>query len=526
MAADVLFRRYGDVMGISRKTCSLQQLLKIRESARAQGRTVVHCHGCFDIVHPGHIQHLQFAKSLGDVLVVSVSSDTHVNKGVDRPLIPDELRAASLGALECVDVVYVNPHPTASELLETLRPDVYVKGREYERSIDPRFLAERDTVVRNGGRVVFSSGEIVYSSTALIGAIGRTDLFNDEKITRLRDRYDLGTIQLQNLIQRAHGMKVLVVGDYLLDRYHFCDATGVAGEGPMLSLRSLQTRDYDGGAGVIALHLAGLGAQPTLIAALGDDDLSQQATLRLAGAGVDVQCYRGRAAVTTKHRYLVDQTKLFKVDEGSPTPADTQLEGLVAAKILAAAQGASAVVFADFGYGVITASLLDRVLPKLRQIVPIITADVSGRQSNLLRFRGVDLLCPTEREAREAQHDFCNGLGAMVWNLLNNTGSKSAIVTMGKQGLITFEQNDSSPQRLLSEYVPALAPHAIDPLGCGDALLATASLALAAGGSLAAAAFLGSIAAAIEVQEIGNQPITAERLLAQLHQREAVPAAA
>src|SRR5919206_180539 len=100
-------------MFANRKTLTLDALLALRAEARDAGRTVVHCHGCFDIVHPGHIQHLQFAKSLGDVLVVSVSADTHVNKGVNRPLIPDELRAASLAALECVEWVYVNPDPTA-----------------------------------------------------------------------------------------------------------------------------------------------------------------------------------------------------------------------------------------------------------------------------------------------------------------------------------------------------------------------------------------------------------------------------
>ncbi len=323
------------VMLQNRKSVNRAELLALREAARAEGKIVVHCHGCFDIVHPGHIQHLQFARSLGDVLVVSVSADTHVNKGVDRPLIPDDLRASSLAALECVDHVFVNPDPTAVELVESLRPDVYVKGREYEQSHDPRFLAERDSVVRHGGRVVFSSGEVVYSSTALIGALGGRDLFNDEKVARLRDRHGLSAVHLQNIFQRARGMKVLVVGDYILDRYHFCDATGVAGEGPMLSLRAMQHHDYDGGAGVIALHLAGLGARPTLVSALADDELSRQIEMRLAAQGVDVQCYRGRRDVVLKHRYLVDQTKLFKVDEGSPTPADTQLEGLLAARILA-----------------------------------------------------------------------------------------------------------------------------------------------------------------------------------------------
>jgi len=508
------------------KTLALDALIDLRAQARAANKTVVHCHGCFDIVHPGHIQHLQFAKSLGDILIVSISSDAQVDKGPSRPLIPDDLRAGSLAALECVDWVYINPHPTAQPLLEALRPDIYVKGREYEKNNDPRFLAERETVMRHGGRVVLSSGEVVYSSTALIGTMPRQDVFNDEKVARLRDQYGLSSSRLRNLLQRARGLRVLVVGDYILDRYHFCDATGVAGEGPMLSLRALEERDYDGGAGVVALHVAALGAQPTLISSLADDPLSRQIALRLRGGGVDVQCYAGRREVVCKHRYVVDQTKLFKIDEGAAAPADSQIEGLLASKILAAADGAAAVIFADFGYGQITGGLLERILPTLRERVPVLSADVSGRQSNLLRFRGVDLLCPTEREVREAQHDFTNGLGAVVWNLLNATGAQQAMITLGKQGLVTFDRDDQAADgRLRSEYVPALASNAIDPLGCGDALLASASVALAAGGSLQAAAFLGSIAASIEVRQLGNQPVGADEILAHIYDDEIAPAA-
>src|SRR5438552_502996 len=116
------------------KICSLPRLLALREEARAAGRAVVHCHGCFDIVHPGHIHHLQIAKTYGDLLIVSLSADAQVNKGVNRPAVPEDLRAQSLAALECVDLVYVNPEPTAAELLEQLRPDVYVKGKEYEQN--------------------------------------------------------------------------------------------------------------------------------------------------------------------------------------------------------------------------------------------------------------------------------------------------------------------------------------------------------------------------------------------------------
>ena len=501
-------------MPAQRKLLSLAALLDAREAARREGRTVVHCHGCFDIVHPGHIQHLQHARSLGDLLVVSVSADAQVNKGVNRPLIPDDLRASSLAALECVDWVYVNEHPTAAALLERLRPDVYVKGSEYERSADPRFLAERDVVESYGGRVVFASGEVVYSSTALINGLERTDRFHDEKLVRLRQRYGLTDTHLAGLMRHAAGKRVLVVGDYVLDRYHFCDATGVAGEGPMLSLRALQQTDFDGGAGVLALHLAAMGASPALVTATADDDASRQVEMRLAGEGVELHALRHRRQLARKHRYVVDDTKLFKVDEGGPTPGDSRQEREAARAILDAAQGAEAVIFADFGYGLLTVGLLERVLPALRRDVPILAAGVSGKRSNLLRFRGVDLLCPTEREVREAQHDFSAGLGAVVWDLLSATGASRAIVTLGKQGLVTFDHDAEAPAgRLRSEYIPALAHHAVDPLGCREALLSAATLALSVGGSLQAAAYLGSIAAAVELRRVGNRPVSIDDIL-------------
>jgi len=123
--------------------------------------------------------------------------------------------------------------------------------------------------------------------------------------------------------------------------------------------------------------------------------------LRLQACGITTSSCNYRRQIVSKSRYLVDQTKLFKVDTGTASPIDSNNERLVAEMIFSAAEGAAAVIFADFGYGLITESLLDRVMPNLRKMVSIITADVSGRQASLLRFKQVDLLCPTEREVRE-----------------------------------------------------------------------------------------------------------------------------
>jgi rfaE bifunctional protein kinase chain/domain/rfaE bifunctional protein nucleotidyltransferase chain/domain len=510
-------------MSSSRKLLSLSQLLEHRRAAAAAGKTVIHCHGCFDIVHPGHIQYLQFARSLGDLLIVTVSADPQVDKGVNRPLIPDDLRATSLAALECVDAVYVNPHPTAVEILDALRPDVYVKGREYEHNHDPRFLAERDTVTRNGGRVVFSSGEVVYSSTALIGALESSSAFTDEKTRRFRQRHELSDASLVNLLQRCRGKRMVVVGDYVLDRYIFCDASGIASEGPMMTLRPMRWQQYDGAAAIIAQHLAGLGAATTLVTSLAGDAPSAAATARLHQSGVSVRDLQQRRQLVCKNRYLADNTKLFKVDEGAISPLDSRSLDHAAAAITECTAGADGVIFADFGYGMITAPLLERVLDKVRATVPVVTADVSGRQATLLGFKGVDLLCPTEREVRQALNNFSSGLSAVVYDLLALTQAKAAMITLGKQGLCLFDHQlgagvDASwDRKLQASYLPALSETAIDPMGCGDALLATASLALAAGGSAQAAAYLGSMAAAIELRQLGNCPVNAQQLLERLN---------
>src|SRR6185369_13311504 len=110
-----------------------------------------------------------------------------------------------------------------------------------------------------------------------------------------------------------------------------------------------------------------------------------------------------------------------------------------------------------------------------------------------------DLLCPSESEARDALQDFDEGLSSVIWRLLERTQSKAAMVTLGPEGLIAFDQlpgamlePEAWKTRLSGEHVPSFAPYAVDQLGCGDALLAAATLTLAGDGTLALAAVLGS----------------------------------
>ncbi len=495
--------------------------MRIAASARKDGKTIVQCHGCFDIVHPGHIRYLEFARQQGDILVVSLTGDQDVNKGDNRPYIPQELRAENLAALMFVDYVCINPSPTAVTLLAELRPDMYVKGREYEGSTDPGFVAEKTAVESYGGRIIYSSGEIVFSSTALIEALPRAASGKAQQLKRACQRNDITAESLIGLLDRMRGLRVLVVGDVILDKYVFCDALGIASEAPVVSLAHRDERSYVGGAAIVARHVAALGAKSFLLSAgAGNSDPETRSVYDvLAREGVEHHLIHARPAIVEKTRFLAEDSKLFKVDRAHRCPLDSIAQREAAAILEKQSGDVDAVILCDFGYGMITESLLNRVLPTLRQNVAIVTADVSGGRANLMNFKNVDLLCPTEREVRAMLNDHDSGLSTVAWELLDQTQARHIIVTLEKRGMLVFQRGGQDrtshawSARLKGEQLPAFADHAVDHLGCGDALLAGATLSLAAGGTLMQSAYLGNAGAAIEVGTLGNKPVSRKQLL-------------
>lgn len=495
------------------KIVSSEELLRRAQTARQAGQTIVHCHGCFDIVHPGHVRYLEFAKRQGDLLVVSLTGDQQINKGAQRPYIPQELRAENLAALEMVDLVYIDPHPTAAELLNQLQPEIYVKGREYESSTDPGFLAERAIVAGYGGRVLFSSGDVVFSSSRLIEALGRETDMEAQRLALYCRRYDLTTAACHDLLGAFAGLNVLVVGDLIIDRYVLCDATELASEAAMMSLARQEERLFVGGAAMVARHVAGLGANACLLSAAARDELSATAAGVLEGESVRACLVPCRPRLPEKTRFLVDTSKLFRVEDAASHPLDSLAEREAAAWVSTLSGELDAVIYCDFGCGTVTGGLLGRIAAAMNGRRPIVAADASGSRGKLLQFLGADLLCPTERALRSCQHDFDRGLSSVAWNALDQTRARQMIVTLGKKGVVAFDrqtQDTNSPDwrgRLRSEYLPSLAEPVVDPLGGGDALLAVATLTLAAGGSLMQAAYLGTAAAAVEVGRFGNVPL-------------------
>lgn len=503
----------------SRKIMPVSAAAEAVRSAQQSDEVVVMCHGCFDIVHPGHVRHLQHAAKQGDRLIVSITGDAVLDKGTGRPLIPQELRAENLAALDCVDWVIVNHEPTAVQLLDIVRPDVYVKGREYEQNRDPRFLEERGVVERHGGRVVFSSGDVIFSSTALISALEEEAHPFQATIRQLVQQHRLDAGAIESLLQSFTGSRVLVVGEVIKDTYVMCDRPDVAGEGPMMTLRPLEHRSFDGGAAVICLHLAAMGARPTLVTGLPRTPEAEVMRQRLSAAGVDVQAIHLQQRMVEKQRFLVGTSKVMKLDLGEPLTIDATQQSELADLVAKAATGCDAAIVADFGQGLLSESILKELCSTLRKQVAVLAGDVSGRRSRLLSLRHMDLLCPSEAELREAVHDFDGGLSSVVARVLQQTDSANAIITLGAEGAIAFARPEGRAgrigdwsDRLTADHVPAFMSHAVDQLGCGDALLAAATMTMVSGGSLALATLVGNIAAAAQAGSLGNAVISAAEL--------------
>jgi len=491
-----------------RKVIDRAQLSELRLELRTRGETLVHCHGCFDIVHPGHIHHLRFASEQGDRLIVSVTPDRFVNKGPDRPMFSEQLRLDSLAALEFIDWVVLNDEPTAVGMLDSVQPDVFIKGAEYQHNRDPRFLDERAAVERYNGRVVFSDDEVVFSSSAIIESIRSASQADrpETSLCSLAAHHDLSSLRLGGLLGNANGKRVLVLSESILDVYAHCAMPEIAQEHPMLSLHPDREEFFDGGGAVIAKHLASMGLDVTLCTPIGTDQESLNLVARLERAGVQVNPIETDQPLPTKLRYLVDCEKMMKIDSRvryaiEPSYADVLISQVEESEPF------DAMVIADFGLGLFAHQLASRVITGVRDRVGMILGDVSGRRAQLSEMRGADVLCPCEVELRQMLDGRETPLPDLAARVVEETDTQTLCVTRAGDGLMVFDRH------LGVFAMPALCDQPRDVLGCGDALLSAMTAALLGGADRVQAAYIGSLAAAIEGETLGNLPVASCELL-------------
>jgi rfaE bifunctional protein kinase chain/domain len=471
-------------------------------------RKVIMCHGVFDVVHPGHLRHLLYAKSKADVLIASLTADRHIAKGRYRPHVPQELRAINLAAFEIVDYVIIDPEPTPLKNLALIKPDIFAKGYEYQASGLPLKTQDELELIRSyGGEIIFTPGDYVFSSSQLIEAAPPS--LRVEKLVTLMEAADLTFDKLRHTLDVLGGRRVHVVGDTIVDSFTYTNMIGGQTKTPTISVLFDHKTDYVGGAGIVAEHLKAAGADVVFSTVLGEDTLKDFVLEGLSKSGVQCQPVIDKTRPTTnKNAIISGGYRLLKVDTLDNRSISDEIVLSLAETV--ATEKSEALVFSDFRHGIFNR----RTIPTLTDAIPdnrykVADSQVASRWGNITEFCGFDLITPNEREARFALGDQDSGIRPLAADLYDAAKCKTLILKLGDKGVLTCRHGDH--QALDSFFVvDSFVDRLVDGVGAGDALLAYATLSLLASKCELTATIIGTMAAACECEKEGNVPINIE----------------
>jgi rfaE bifunctional protein kinase chain/domain/rfaE bifunctional protein nucleotidyltransferase chain/domain len=510
-------------MNIPPKENTFHRKIKTREQLREaigprpRVNKVIMCHGTFDLVHPGHIRHLMYAKDHADVLVASLTSDSHINKANFRPFVPQDLRAMNLAALECVDYVIIDDNETPIENLKFIRPDFFAKGYEYsEDGIHPKTREEMAVIESYGGELLFTPGDLVLSSSAIIETTPPN--LATEKLLALLHSEGLNFGDLKTALTKLKGVKVHVVGDTIVDSYTYCSLVGGTAKTPTFSVKHEREVDFPGGAAVVAKHLRQAGAEVVFSTVLGDDGLKDFVLKDLEASGIECHAVIDPTRPTTqKNAFITNGYRLLKVDKLDNRPISEHEANALKDEL--AKHKVDVVVFSDFRHGIFNKV----TIPQLAEAIPagatrVADSQVANRWGNILEFQDFDLITPNEREARFALGDQDSTVRPMALDLYKKAGCKLLILKLGERGIITYRAPSHEVRAFFT--IDSFADRVVDAVGAGDALLSYAALSMVATESNVIGSILGALAAAVACEHDGNNPVKPEDVLKKLNALE------
>ena len=316
--------------------------------------------------------------------------------------------------------------------------------------------------------------------------------------------------RLVNIVRRFSDQRIVILGDAIADKFVFGSISRVSREAPVFILRHEQTETLPGGAANCAMNLVALGARVSLISVTGADQAGNELRAKLGAAGVDTNgvVVSEKVQTTTKVRILAGHShssrqQVIRIDYDGAPLSDPELREAVISKLEQTISTANAFVISDYNYGVVDALTVDA----LRKTAAPILVDSRFRLSE---FKGLTAATPNEEELENligSQVSSTEQLEASAKYLKQLLGHRALLVTRGGQGMMLLEDN-AAPVHI--HAIGAEQP--VDVTGAGDTVIATFSLALAAGASFADAALLANYAGGLVVMKRGTATVTASEL--------------
>lgn len=477
------------------------------EQLKNDGKKIILCHGVFDLVHPGHIIHFQEAKRLGDILIVSVTAASYVRKGPGRPYFNDQMRLKFLSAIECIDYVMLSESYTVDDIIKVIKPDLYVKGKEYEKSEDDitgKISEEVELVRKNGGDVYYTSGE-TFSSTRLINnALPAMSSEVRDYMSGLKESYTFESVKA--IVDQFKDLKVLVVGDVIIDEYVYCDIQGLMSKDMGYSTRFVRSEQYLGGSLAVARHIASFSDNTTIMSVIGKEDDIHSRLLNDLSDKMRLNFeYSDSFNTIIKKRYIVENVKrqelnkIFVINNlSNPLTIDEASTSCFKEKLKEKSGEYDLVVLCDFGHGLIDEECIEILKEKSKFLSINCQTNSSNYGFNLItKYKDVDAFALDQKELRLAMRSSSIPDETLLKELSCTLGKKGWL-TQGSKGAIGIENG-------VIKECPALTLQITDTIGAGDAFFAMVSLCALIGVPTDAATFMGNIAGALASNIAGNK---------------------
>jgi rfaE bifunctional protein kinase chain/domain len=493
------------------KILSLNKLLKKISSEKKRGNKIVMCHGTFDLVHPGHIRHLYYAKSKGDILIVSVTGDKFVTKKSSGTYVPEDLRVRNIAALELVDYTFIDHNYKPLDAIKLIKPDFFVKGFEYNlnHAHNLNTLEEKKVLEKFKGKIIFSPGDVVYSSTKFQKTL-KPDI-KIEKFLSLLKKENISISKIIGLLKKKFYSNIHVIGDLIVDKYNYCDLIGQSTKTPSFSIRPFKSENFIGGAGIVAKHLKAMGANVTFTTIAGEDNYKSYVQNDLQKEKINLNLLTNKSKQTVlKERFWSNDYKLIQVDYVDNTLVDKDNQQKISNLIKKTKS--DCVVFSDFRHGMFNREIIDFYSSLINfGIIKVADSQVSSRWGNILDFKDFDILFPNEIEARFALADQDSGIRSIGAQIIVKSNCKNLVLKIGEKGSMIFRNKGFYPK----DFFPldSFVNNKIDTMGAGDAYLAATTVFYTYTKNIVISSIIGNFAAAIACQQEGNVPITRDKII-------------
>ncbi len=489
---------------IREKILPFNDLIPVVEGLRKKGKVVVQSHGVYDLIHPGILTHLESARQQGDVLVVTVIRDKDVRRGPGRPIFPDVMRAESVASLEYVDYVSVVDDEIPFECVRMLQPDVFAKGQAYkerDRTLHEKIFEEEKEFYFGKSRI-HETGGFSLSSSHIVNNF--LDVYPEETKRFLKNfsrKYSFNDIV--ESLDRLKPLKALLIGDGIIDEYHYCSAMGKSAKSHLVVSKYLTHEVFFGGAFAIANHIAGLCDTVHLVTLLGKNDSREEEIVKGLKQNVGTTFfYREDGPTIVKKRYL-DQylnQKIFEVNHLNDVFISGDTEESVITRLKSIMPSYDLVLVSDFGHGFITERIISVIRTQAKKYAVNTQTNAANAGYNMItKYRDPFFVCLDEPEIRLAAQERHANIDDIARRIKAEVNAGHLIVTLGKKGSIGIGREG------VFNRTPVFSSVVLDTIGAGDAFFAFTAPCFAQGMPLDMVSFIGNAVGALAVQIVGNK---------------------